>query len=240
MNPPIDDLGIIVAAGGSGSRYGQDNKLLLTLGGMPVFVHSIRAFHRLCRPGALSLVCPAGEVAAFRAGLERFLPEADVRIVTGGQTRTESVRKGLESMPDFVRYVAIHDAARPLASAKMLLDCLELARCHDGAVVGRPVADTLKRADADGCVAGTVDRAFLWAVETPQIMNLALLIEAYERAGASAFTDDAGVMEHAGRKVALSHAHNANLKLTYPGDLPLLERMLNPVPYTACPHNPDN
>ena len=118
--------------------------------------------------------------------------------------------------------VAVHDAARPLASAALLETLADEARRTGGAIPGKPVTDTLKRSDASGLVAETVDRTGLWRVETPQVFDLALLRAAYARFPDCDFTDDAGVMAAAGDPCRILLNPDDNLKITYPGDLELL------------------
>jgi len=226
LSAPVEDLGIILAAGGSGSRYGSGNKLLEMLAGCPVFTHALKRFAGLCRNGALVLVVPESELPVFRDFSAQFCPSVDLIIVPGGKTRGESVRHGLDALPAWVRYVAIHDAARPLLTASMLLDCLASAREHDGAIVARPVTDTLKRGSADGMIEATVDRSVLWAVETPQIFELAKLRRAYELTCGQEFTDDGGVMEAAGYRIRLFRNTEPNIKITYARDLAVASALL--------------
>ncbi len=227
-NQIVDDLGVVIAAGGASRRYGTDNKLFELLAGIPVFIYSLRNFAPLCRPGALVLVVPAADLAAFASLKDKFCPEIPVNIVTGGETRCRSVSNGLNALPGFSRYVAVHDAARPLASAELLCRCLEAARKNDGALAAHPVTDTLKKAGDHGIIAATVDRSDLWAVETPQIFRLEVLKKAYETAFATDrdFTDDAGAMQETGARIKLVHNPDLNIKITYPGDLLLAEALL--------------
>lgn len=224
----IADLGIVIAAGGSSSRYGAENKLFEKLAGVPVFIHCLRNFLPVCRKDALVLVAPGNDIPAFEQLLNDNLSEASVKCVAGGDTRSQSVCNGLAVLPAGVEYVAVHDAARPLASAELLLMCLTEARKYDGALAAHPVADTLKKGSADDVIETTVDRSSLWAVETPQIFPLDKLQLAYEKARQTGgeFTDDAGVMESAGYRVKLVRNPDNNLKITYPKDIALAEALL--------------
>lgn len=215
----IPDLAILVMAGGSGSRYASDrNKLLEQCGGVPLFVNSLKVLASLVPPGNCLLVVPETLKAEFAAAVREFLPKSSISIVTGGASRSDSVRNGLAALAENgSEFVAIHDAARPLVTAELLNGVLAGARRCGGAVPGKPVTDTLKKADASGRITATVDRTGLWRVETPQVFRRALLQDAYARFPGS-LTDDAGIMEQAGYPVEIVENPAENLKLTYPGD----------------------
>lgn len=217
----MNDIGIIYAAGGSSSRY-RGNKLFAELNGEPLFIRSIRNFAALCPPPHAVLVAPESALAEFRAALAEFLPDYPLAVVAGGAERSDSVRNGLKALPETVQYVAVHDAARPLAGAELLLTCLEAARECGGAIPGKPVSDTVKKVDARHFITATVDRSELWRVETPQVFRRALLDDAYRRAP-SGFTDDAAVMAHAGYPVKMVHNPALNPKITYPEDLQVIQ-----------------
>ncbi|MCC6889935.1 MAG: bifunctional 2-C-methyl-D-erythritol 4-phosphate cytidylyltransferase/2-C-methyl-D-erythritol 2,4-cyclodiphosphate synthase [Hyphomicrobiales bacterium] len=138
--------------------------------------------------------------------------------VVGGATRQDSVRAGLEALaarkPEIV---LIHDAARPFASAALIARAIEAAEHSDAAIPVVPVADTIKMVDDAGTVTGTLDRAQLRAVQTPQAFRFASIIDAHRRALAANrtdFTDDAALAEWAGMMVATFPGEAANSKLT--------------------------
>lgn len=215
----FDDAALIVVGGGSGSRFGGENKLLVRFDGAPLFIHALRRLGPCFPAGRRILVVPAAAEARFAAALAEFLPAYLFRLVHGGAARGDSVRAGLAAVPAACRFVAIHDAARPFAAPELLAQVLAAAREHGGAVPGRPVTDTLKRVDADRLIERTVPREHLYAVETPQCFDLEKLRAAYRAAGGDSFTDDAAVMEQAGYPVALVPHGGDNPKITYPADL---------------------
>ncbi|MCF6177117.1 MAG: 2-C-methyl-D-erythritol 4-phosphate cytidylyltransferase [Victivallaceae bacterium] len=163
----IDDLGIIVAAAGSGERYGGRNKLLEPLGELPLFIHCLQRFITLCPAGHLVLVVSHHEQHGFSTAIKRFMPDVEIAIIEGGNYRAQSIVNGLQQLPKNVNYVAIHDAARPFASVELLERCLAAARQHGGAIPAKPVTDTLKQVDGNGFITATVCREQLWRVETP-------------------------------------------------------------------------
>ncbi len=221
----IEDGALVIVGGGSGRRFGGD-KLLVELGGMPLFLHAMRELGPLFPENRRVMVAPAAALERCRQPAPEYKPEGRIRGESGGAQRTESVRAGLAALDGAVRLVAIHDAARPLASAALLERVAARAREVGAAVPGRPVTDTLKRVNADGLITETVDREGLYRVETPQCFLLEPLLAAYELAGNGGFTDDAAVMEHAGHPVAVVAHDGDNDKLTWPSDLERLRRVL--------------
>ncbi len=205
---------VVVAAGG-GRRFGQP-KQFARLGGRTVVEHAVAA----CRPAADAVVLVLPEGSADQGyGADR--------VVAGGPTRSDSVRRGLAAVPPEVPVVIVHDAARPLA--RPALFAAVLGALADGTVGGAicavPVTDTLKRLDPGASVvAATVERAGLVAVQTPQ----AFVAETLRRAHAEdpEATDDAALVEAIGVRVAVVAGDPRNLKLTTPEDLVLAEALL--------------
>jgi 2-C-methyl-D-erythritol 4-phosphate cytidylyltransferase len=228
----IADLGIIIAAGGSGSRFSPDkseSKLFARLSSgdsakfadMPLFMYSVMNFIGLCPDNQFVLVVKKEDRAKFAEILAEYLPGHAPVIVEGGRTRMHSVYNGLTALPESAKFAAVHDAARPFADAALLSGCLEAARRYGGAIVAKRMTDTVKRADAEGFVVETVDRSLLWSVETPQIFPTDQLAAAYEKAFADNIesTDDAGVMEYVGYQPYLFEHTGDNRKITYPDDI---------------------
>ncbi len=217
----LPELGVIVVAGGSGLRFGGSNKLLAKIAGIPVFIHSLRNFHRLCLPGNLVLVVKKTEAAKFADALGKFLPGADVTMVQGGKTRMHSVVNGLSALPKTAKFAAVHDAARPLATAELLLSSYRSAKKHGSAVTAKRLTDTVKLSDGKCLVVKTLDRNSIWRVETPQVFPTAELMAAYMKAFAEKLdlTDDSAVMENAGFSPFLFEYKLPNLKITFPEDL---------------------
>jgi 2-C-methyl-D-erythritol 4-phosphate cytidylyltransferase/2-C-methyl-D-erythritol 2,4-cyclodiphosphate synthase len=208
----------VVVAAGRGLRAGGDGqfpKQYRAIAGEPVVRASLKT---LARHGAIALVQPVihpDDVALFQAasaGLTLLEP------VFGGATRQASVRAGLEALvPRRPDVVLVHDAARPFASAALISRGIEAARAHGAAIPALPVADTVKTVDAAGAVTGTLDRARLRVVQTPQAFDFAALLELHRKAQAAGrqdFTDDAALAEWGGLKVATFEGEAGNVKLT--------------------------
>ena len=207
----------LIVAAGSGERLGSSEpKAFVTLGGQTLLARSLRAL----RDAGIEDV-----VVALPAG--RSAPEG-VRSVTGGAVRSASVRNALAASEGDP--VIVHDAARPLAQPDLFRAVLEELEDSgaDGAIAAAPVTDTVKEADDDGTVERTLDRARLWAVQTPQAFRREALERALDvdDATLAAATDDAWLVERAGGTVRVVEAPAENLKITTPRDLRLAEDLL--------------
>ena len=221
----IYDAALIIAAGGSGTRFGRGNKLFTELDGIPLVIHSVRNLGILFPPECRIMAVPAEAEQDFLEILQKYAPETPFRLIHGGANRTASVQNALAAVPENVQYAVIHDAARPLAAAELLQSVLATARETGGAVPGKAVADTIKRVDTEGFTSETIPRDGVYAVETPQCFDIARLRDAF-RLFPDALTDDAGTMEAAGYPVKIVPNLHINLKLTTPGDLILLENLI--------------
>ena len=218
----------IIVAAGAGSRAGQGQaKQWRVLAGRPVLAWSARA---LIEAGAarVVVVIPAGDEALAADALVGLSGWATT---PGGATRAQSVIAGLAALYDQPAdcVVLVHDAARPFVRAEHVRTLTRALAAADGAIPALPVADTLKRGEG-GAVAGTVSRAGLWRAQTPQAFRLGRLRDAYAAwpADAGEPTDDAAVMEAAGGRVALAPGDPMLMKLTYPEDFAMAERLAAP------------
>lgn len=211
---------VIIAAGGSGRRLGADcPKAFVLLQGKPLIQWSIPTFQGISGYGGVVAAVPAD----MRSQAEEYLAPYDARVVTGGRLRQDSVMAALQAVPADIEWVAVHDAARPVVAAADIRKTLAAAAECDGAVLSRPVTDTLKQV-AEGRIVGTADRSCLWRAETPQIFRREVLIESCRRWDGGAATDDAQIVCAAGFDVRVVQADHTNPKVTFPEDLRLLER----------------
>lgn len=222
-------IGVVLLAAGQGRRLpGAVRKALRPVAGKPLFRHALDLFARFPGVGAIVLVAPAGDLASVRrlaAGTGRGRRAVPVRIVSGGDVRPESVRLGLAALPAEIRWVAIHDAARPCLTVALVRRVVAAARRggkRGGAIPALPVAETVKRVRR-GLVVGTVDRADLWCAQTPQVFSRAALERAFSgsRGGHRAWTDDARAFETLGLPVRIVPGERRNIKVTTPEDLAL-------------------
>ena len=228
---------LLIAAAGSGRRMGADgNKLLLPVAGRPVLAWTLEAA-LACR--ALTWIGILGQprdreaiaviVAEARAAAASRPP---VEWIQGGETRQESVSRGLAALPEGADSVLIHDGARCLVEPALLERCaLELRRAAAvgaGIIAATPVTDTIKQVDGEGRILATPDRSHLWAAQTPQGFGVAQLRAAHGRASAEGWnvTDDAALFERLGLPVWVLEAPPANIKLTTRFDLTVAEAVL--------------
>ena len=215
-----------MVAGGTGTRFGG-LKQFLPLAGVPVVSWSVRAASAAA--DGVVLVVPdgtgTGVVGIPSPGTTGDAALGASIVVLGGATRTASVRAGLAVVPDDAHVIVVHDAARPLAAPTLFRAVVDAVRTgrFDGAVPVVPVSDTLKRVEGDQVVA-TVDRDGLVVVQTPQAFDAAALRSAH--AGHDDATDDARLLEIAGRTVGTVPGDPRNLKLTRPEDLAVAEALL--------------
>ncbi|OQA82810.1 MAG: UDP-N-acetylmuramate--L-alanine ligase [Lentisphaerae bacterium ADurb.Bin242] len=223
---PFHDVGVIVAAGGSSERFGTGNKLFEDLGGVPVFIRTLLGLAPVLeKKNRIFLPVPEALRAEFEEHLKKYLPSSlEVTVVSGGKTRTESVKNALKAMPPEVKIVAVHDAARPFVTPVELEDCVEACSRFGGAISATRITDTVKEADPDNRIVRTLPREKLWAVQTPQVFRRELLEKAYAEAEKSdrAFPDDASLVEtftDTRVKLVQSYTYGGNRKITYPEDL---------------------
>lgn len=216
-------VGVAVPGAGAGRRMGGVRKPFLELAGEPVLVHALRPF--LADPRVVAVAVALTEEDAGSPPEWLLALDTRVSVVAGGDTRTESVRLAIEALPRDVTLIAVHDAARPLVSADVVAECIDLAATGVGAVAGCPAVDTMKEVDEQRRVVATPDRATLWHAQTPQVFPADLLRRAYQEAGATA-TDDAALVERAGGSVRMVDAGRSNMKVTGRGDVALAEAHL--------------
>ncbi|MDZ7641894.1 MAG: 2-C-methyl-D-erythritol 4-phosphate cytidylyltransferase [Desulfurivibrio sp.] len=227
------DCAAIIAAGGAGSRMGGGvPKQFLELAGVPLLIHSLRAFAAVAEIGTLVVSTRADYLAHTRELAARH-GFAGLLVVVGGESRQQSVANGLAAITAAgrgCRLVAVHDGARPLVAPELIRHCLEAAGRHGAAIAATRVQDTLKRSSNPPLIGATVDRTGLWQAQTPQVVEFNLLRRALDEAQAAGFTgtDEASLLERLGLPVALVEAGADNLKITRPHDLPLAEALMSP------------
>ena len=214
---------IIVAAGDS-RRMGFD-KLFAAIAGKPVIAHTIHAFERASSVDEIIVVARENRHEEIKAIVRDENVVKVQSIIPGGRQRQDSVRAGLDHLDSFARYVAVHDAARPLISPEQIERVFQRCADHGAAALAEPINDTLKRTDTDFLVSGSVDRHQLYAMQTPQIFERQLIEEAYRAVYAANLfvTDEVSAVERLGRKVVLVLNDDFNFKITYPRDLPLAD-----------------
>ena len=218
----------VIVAAGRGSRMGLGrNKVLASVGGMPVIVRTVRALAQTALfDGGIVVVTGAEDMEEMRALMAAH--GLDVTLAEGGADRQQSVCNGLRAANPAADVIAIHDGARPLVTRAVIERTIESAkRCGSG-VAAVMLKDTVKRVDAEGAVVDTPRRETLRAVQTPQTFEARLIREAHERFAGSAerATDDAALAERAGCRVMLTEGDVENIKLTTPEDMLLAQQVI--------------
>jgi len=222
FEPTMKATAILVAAGAS-TRMGFD-KLTAPLAGRPLLFWSLQAVQDCSEISMAILVCAPQRIEEF-AAIAKSFPKI-LRVVAGGAERSASVLNGLLALsPNPPDLVAVHDAARPLATPALFTQILAAAEKHRAASAAHPVADSLHRANAEGLLHETLSRQNLFAMETPQAAAFPELLAAIREHGAGA-TDEVGALIAAGiHPVPVLHGA-PNFKITHPADLPVAEEIL--------------
>lgn len=220
----------IMPAGGAGRRLKAGTaKQYLNLNGLPVLVHSLKAFDQAVEVDEIILVVPERDVKFVR---EEIIIKNDLRkvakIIAGGDERQDSVRNGLAAVNGNCDIVLVHDGVRPFVTGAMIGRVVEVAREFRAAVIGVPAKDTIKETDDNDLVMKTVPRRNLWITQTPQAFQFAVLQKAYEAAYLDKFygTDDASLVERIGVPVKMVAGSYENIKITTPEDLIIAEALL--------------
>ena len=208
---------------------GPQPKQFLALAGVPILIHSLRAFAAVERVTAIYVAVRKTEMERVQAQIAEYGFDGRVLVVEGGDSRQESVAHALAALPaEPDDIVLVHDAVRPLIDAATIERTIDAVQEHGAAIVGLPAVDTIKQVErtAHGAIiTSTIPREYVVLAQTPQGFRYGLLQRAFAEATADGFvgTDEASVVERAGIPVAVVHGSQVNLKITQPGDLELAE-----------------
>ncbi len=217
----------LIAAAGTGSRFGDRAKVLAHIAGRPLLAWVLDSIEASTAIRESIVITGSHSDAAIRMVVEEGCWSKPVTLVPGGATRQQSVAAGVRAVPADLPVVLVHDGARPLVTSGDFDRCAEAAIAYGAAIVAVPVSDTLKRV-RDGRIIDTIDRGDLWAAQTPQGFTRDRLIEACDFATPEdrEFTDEASIFEFLGWPVAIVPGNRANLKITHPEDVELAEAMM--------------
>jgi 2-C-methyl-D-erythritol 4-phosphate cytidylyltransferase len=228
VNTPDPQLrvALIVVAAGTGQRFGDArNKIFAPLNGEPMVLTSLRCFTD--RPDITQrlLVVSEADRPTFETEFAPALAEMDVTLVTGGATRTDSVRNALSQVDISCDLIAIHDAARPCAPPTAIDAVLSAAANTGAAILASPLHGTIKHTDSELAITKTLCREGLYQAHTPQVFERDLLLQAY--ATDASATDDADLVQQLGHTVQIVPDDPTNLKITTPADLVLAQAILS-------------
>ncbi len=217
----------LIAAAGSSQRCGGENKLLFELDGQPVLAHTLLAAERAARVDEIVIAAREDELLRYAELCKTCGITKPVKVVVGGETRTESVlRAALEASPE-AEFLAVQDGARPLVTSELIDSVIEAAYLSGAAAPAVAVHDTIKVA-VGGVVQSTPARDTLFAVQTPQVFDAGLLKAALQSALTAGveLTDDCSAVERIGKEVYLTEGDLENIKITTPLDLTVAEVIL--------------
>jgi len=213
----------IIPAAGTGNRMGFD-KITSKLNDIPLLVRTIRAVSAAESVSGIILAVSPDIIDEIKKNIvDKYKLYKVMKIVPGGNTRTESVWNALQSIEVPPDIIAIHDGARPFVSVKAIEESIKIAAEFGGAIVATKVIPTIKEVNSENEICGTIDRDKLWAAATPQTFRYEVFFAAYKEFLSSnidrnSITDDAQIFELSGRKVKIVEGNPENIKLTTPFD----------------------
>ena len=212
----------LIVAGGMGTRFGSPiPKQFLRLRGKPVLMHAVEAFYKYSESINVVLVLPENEVPAWQSLVSEHRFNHDLKLVTGGDSRFQSVRNGLAVIPEEA-VIAIHDGVRPLVTPDLIRDSFRLAGIHGSAVASVPLKESLRfvgDTNTEGVKSSAVDRSMYRIIQTPQTFQGAIIKKSYAMDEDRTLTDDASVAERAGFSIHLFQGSYENIKITTREDL---------------------
>lgn len=214
----------VIVAGGKGTRIQQSiPKQFIELQGLPILMHTMNAFFRYSKTINVVLVLPEGDIETWRALCAKHNFTQPYVLATGGETRFQSVKNGLQAIKD-EGLVAIHDGVRPLVNEDLIGASFRLAAVHQSAVASVRLKESIRTTDQERTKA--LDRSRFRLIQTPQTFNIDLIKKAYEIKEDPSLTDDASVAERAGHIISLFEGSYENIKITTPEDLIVADALL--------------
>ena len=219
----------IIAAAGAGTRMASDRpKQFLLLAGQPVIFRTLQVFEECDSIDEVIVVLPAAESAGFLSLAGKYGVRKLARVVPGGATRADSVKRGLLAIrAATAEIIAVHDGVRPFVTADEISRTVAAAKADGAAILVAPVTDTIKQV-SDEQVVKTLDRSSLRRALTPQCFRYELLRDAYQHADVNdpSLTDESALVEQLGRRVSIVEGSARNIKITTLEDLVIAEGFL--------------
>jgi len=219
----------IIAAAGAGTRMASDRpKQFLLLAGTPVLIHTLKVFEQCDSIQEVIVVLPAEESAGFLSLAGKFGLRKVARVVPGGVTRADSVKRGLSAIrAATAEIVVVHDGVRPFVTVEEIDTVVIAAQTDGAAILVAPVTDTIKQV-SDQRVERTLDRGVLRRALTPQCFRYELLRQAYQAADVTdaSLTDESVLVEKLGIPISVIDGNPRNIKITTVADLAIAEAML--------------
>jgi 2-C-methyl-D-erythritol 4-phosphate cytidylyltransferase len=234
QNPPDTPHKVtaVIPAAGSGMRMGsREAKQFLDLAGMPLLALTLRPFQECRLVDGIVLVVRREDISyCVHEIVDGFHLSKVKEVVAGGRRRQDSVRQGIESVPDDCGWVLVHDGVRPFISAELIQRVIRGTQQFRAVIPGVPLKETIKQADRENTVIRSIDRVHLWLIQTPQIFRLDDIRLAHQEAvkqGWREATDDALLLEKLGIPIKIIKGEEGNIKVTTPHDLELARFLIS-------------
>lgn len=217
----------VIAAAGNSRRFGRmENKLFAEIAGRPLLAWTISRFETATSVQSITLVVSEEHMLSVGHDIvDRYEFSKVKNIVSGGNSRRESVLNGLEALSTSTDFVAIHDGARPLVLPLDIDRVVEVAVREKAAILAIPATDALKKV-SEGTVVSSVSRSNLWLAQTPQVFDYEIILEAHRSGGPDDVLDDAALVEQRGVTVRIVEPTGANFKVTHSNDIAVVEAYL--------------
>ena len=211
------NVSVILAAGGSSSRFGKD-KLIEKINNEEVIIHTLKKFYNLSNVNEIVIVTAKHLIEIIKNLTKDY---KKVKVVEGSTSRQKSVFNGLKNVSKNTNFVILHDGERPLIKEETILKCLNEAFGSKAAAVGVKTTDTIKLTDKNMNIIKTIDRSFLYNIQTPQIFEYQTILACHEKLVDKNFTDDASMLEYSNIPVKIVEGEYSNIKITTKTDLEL-------------------
>ena len=222
----LDKVSAIILAAGRGSRFGE-KKQFKKLNGKPIWFYSLNTFIQSESVDELILVIPNDSLETLKQSqvFTSLNKTNNIKLVSGGESRKDSVFNGLKVVKKAIDIVCIHDAARPFIKASYIKHSVEACSEFDGAIIAIPSVDTVKKVDKQ-IIKNTIDRESLWMAQTPQTFKKDKLLYAIKNSSHLNITDESMLMEEANFKIKLIEGDQSNFKITNEIDWELAKVMV--------------
>jgi 2-C-methyl-D-erythritol 4-phosphate cytidylyltransferase len=209
----MTQFSVIITAGGTSSRYGNKNKLLEKLDSKTVIEHTVSAF--LDFSNIDEIIVPTNK--SIKKEFSLLLKDKRIKIIEGGNSRQESVRKALQEVSN--EYVIIHDGARPLIKSGVISQVMDCVTLYNAVSVMTKTTDTIKEVDSEGNIIRTIDRSKLYNTQTPQAFKTEIIKKAHLKLKDQSYTDDCSMLEALNIPVKMVLGSYTNIKITTKSDL---------------------
>lgn len=216
---------VIIVAAGSASRMKGIDKLSYEIAGLPVLARTILAFEKSYRINRIVIVTREDKISEYKSFKEKFEISKDFSVVVGGASREDSVFCGIKALGDCDK-VLVHDGARPIISGDVIARVADALEVNDSVTCGVKIVDTVKSVNEDNVVTKTLNRDFLYSVQTPQGVSVEKFTKSASEFMLSRFTDDTSVVEAVGCKTVIVEGDRRNIKITTPTDIKIAEAYL--------------